>query len=103
MEGNGTANGCVQIPERCENFPCFDGVRCIDIDDGYLCGACPESMTGNGTKFGCHPIGCDTDPCFPNVACEDSLTGFKCAACPDGYKGNGTHCTDIDEVALRYI
>lgn len=71
---------------------------CLDTSDGYQCGACPQGMTGNGTKFGCRPIECADNTCFPGVECVDSAAGFQCGSCPDGYKGNGSHCTDIDEV-----
>ena len=30
--------------------PCFPGVVCVDYDDGYSCGECPDGYTGSTVR-----------------------------------------------------
>lgn len=33
----------------CDPNPCYPGVKCTEIADGFRCGPCPDGMEGNGT------------------------------------------------------
>lgn len=36
---------------QCEEaHPCYDGVQCVEYDDGYECAACPSGFLGNGLR-----------------------------------------------------
>ena len=37
--------------QKCvEADPCFDGVQCVERDDGYECGGCPPGFRGNSKR-----------------------------------------------------
>ncbi|XP_078054614.1 thrombospondin-4-like isoform X2 [Mustelus asterias] len=96
---------------RCVPNPCFPGVLCSEMADGFKCGACPSGFTGNGTY--CVDIDeCQSRPCFSRVRCINTSPGFQCEPCPTGYTGPRiqgvgemfarTHrqiCNDINECA----
>ena len=75
----------------CDPNPCFDGVACAEVPDGYQCDACPAGMEGDGES--CADIdGCEVSPCFLGVTCSDVAApgdGATCGDCPDGFFGNG--------------
>lgn len=82
----------------CDSDPCYPGVVCGEIVDGYTCGPCPAGLEGDGEI--CTEIdGCAASPCFLGVTCTDEAapdTGFVCGDCPEGFFGDGVVCTDVD-------
>tara|TARA_R110002096_G_scaffold77896_3_gene183202 strand:+ start:31312 stop:32916 length:1605 start_codon:yes stop_codon:yes gene_type:complete len=84
--------------DACAGEPCFAGVECTDVADGYECADCPAGLEGDGES--CTDIdGCASSPCFGDVECTDVAApgdGATCGACPDGFFGNGVVCTDVD-------
>ncbi|KAK2179168.1 hypothetical protein NP493_505g01035 [Ridgeia piscesae] len=103
-KGDGTARGCRRIlvprsvdavkrlarPRSCKDRPCFRGVRCTPIRNGFKCGPCPKGYVGDGTRRGCRRRGCRDVPCYRTVPCMDTTTGPVCGACPRGLTGDGT-------------
>ncbi|KAK3270608.1 hypothetical protein CYMTET_20999 [Cymbomonas tetramitiformis] len=105
-------------PPMCEVLePCFPGVLCGSDPahpTGYLCGPCPEGMSGDGEDctdvdecavgLGA-PTGASdntTSPCDPLTQCTNEPGGFSCSGCPGGYTDSRspdgvTVCLDIDE------
>uniref|UniRef100_H3A0V4 Cartilage oligomeric matrix protein n=1 Tax=Latimeria chalumnae TaxID=7897 RepID=H3A0V4_LATCH len=95
--------------KSCIPNPCFPGVPCTEMEDGFKCGPCPSGFTGNGTH--CSDIDeCAMNPCFPGVRCINTVSGFRCDSCPPGYTGpqlegsglsfarlNRQMCTDVNE------
>ena len=85
-------------PIYCAAEPCFPGVLCGEIVDGFACGPCPDGLEGDGIS--CTEIdSCAAAPCFLGVSCTDLAApedGFACGECPTGFFGNGIICTDID-------
>ncbi|XP_050401319.1 thrombospondin-4 [Patella vulgata] len=79
---------------RCSSNPCFQGVRCIDTEEGFRCGSCPRGYHGDGVTCNRYTT-CSDRPCYPGVRCVDTGRGFRCGACPAGFTGDGTRggCT----------
>ena len=48
---------------RCETSPCFRGVRCVDTEEGFRCGACPRGYYGDGIRCERYTT-CADNPCF---------------------------------------
>ncbi|XP_005091776.1 cartilage oligomeric matrix protein [Aplysia californica] len=84
-------NPNTQRPQRtrCSSHPCFPGVRCVDTEDGFRCGACPVGYSGNGIECRRHTT-CSDRPCFRGVRCQDTERGYRCGPCPPGYVGDGS-------------
>lgn len=74
--------------QRCESNPCFRGVRCLDTDEGFRCGACPRGYYGDGIRCERYPT-CADSPCFQGVECQDTERGYRCGSCPAGLTGDG--------------
>ncbi len=98
---NAVIDGGVQVPDAasaCADDPCFADVECTDDGEGFVCGACPAGLEGDGQS--CTDIdGCALSPCFEGVECSDVPApedGATCGDCPAGFFGNGIVCTDID-------
>lgn len=85
--GMGDGGGKPRI--RCSTQPCFDGVRCVDTEDGFRCGACPKGYSGDGVECRRHTT-CRDRPCFYGVQCQDIDGGYRCGPCPPGFTGDGT-------------
>ncbi|XP_041368920.1 cartilage oligomeric matrix protein-like [Gigantopelta aegis] len=74
---------------RCSSSPCFRGVRCVDTEEGFRCGACPRGYRGDGITCTRH-TSCRDNPCYPGVRCVDMEGGYRCGSCPEGLTGDGT-------------
>ncbi|XP_071118349.1 cartilage oligomeric matrix protein-like [Haliotis cracherodii] len=74
---------------RCSSSPCFEGVRCVDTETGFRCGACPRGYHGDGVTCTRH-TSCADSPCYPGVRCVDGERGFRCGSCPPGLTGDGS-------------
>ena len=48
MSGDG--RNCTPVDECVEAEPCFDGVQCVEHDNGYECGGCPPGFRGNSKR-----------------------------------------------------
>ncbi|CAH1237975.1 FBN3 [Branchiostoma lanceolatum] len=101
---------CQTDVDACEGNPCFQGVECTDQpaplapgQPGYICGACPFDMVGNGETCA------DLNECLldlsdrrvhqcVNADCENTPGSYSCV-CHDGFakEGDSRICTDIDE------
>ncbi len=86
--------------DACAANPCFsDEVTCTNTAEGYICGACPSGLEGDGESCS-EADGCASNPCFAGVTCTDVPapgTGATCGPCPTGFTGNGRSCTPIPE------
>ncbi|KAL8589105.1 hypothetical protein ACOMHN_017268 [Nucella lapillus] len=80
---------CKGNVKRCESNPCFPGVRCVDTEEGFRCGACPSGYYGDGVRCERYTT-CADRPCFRGVACQDTERGYRCGECPAGMTGDGT-------------
>ncbi|KAK7501595.1 hypothetical protein BaRGS_00007026 [Batillaria attramentaria] len=76
------------IRRRCESNPCFRGVRCVDTEEGFRCGACPRGYYGDGIRCERYTT-CADNPCFQGVECQDTERGYRCGPCPPGMTGDG--------------
>ncbi|CAH1239112.1 VWDE [Branchiostoma lanceolatum] len=89
----------IDIGDHCGLQPCFPGVLCTNMIDGFECGDCPGGYVGNGTD--CK----DVDECASNVtnncvhACRNIPGSFECT-CPAGFLLIADQCFDIDECTL---
>ncbi|XP_013414446.1 fibropellin-1-like isoform X2 [Lingula anatina] len=114
---------CVDINECVEGDPCAPGTRCVNLEPGYQCEACPPGFRGdavggvgldfaNNNKQVCVDINecVEGDPCAPGVRCVNLEPGYQCEACPPGFRGDAVRgvglefaknnkqvCVDIDE------
>lgn len=105
--GGNAADAAINQPDApptsspCDSDPCFAGVECSNLSDGFDCGDCPAGFEGDGVI--CTDIdGCAASPCYPGVVCTDQAApsdSFTCGECPAGFFGNGEICTDIDACA----
>ena len=56
--------------QKCvEADPCFDGVQCVERDDGYECGGCPPGFRGN-SKRGFNLTDAQTKQVSVTVTCD---------------------------------
>lgn len=80
--------------------PCYPGVTCKDMKNGYKCGKCPNFMKGNGLKTNCTTITCSDSPCSDNAICinlsskQPSGRKFECS-CPKGWSGEAYSLSTI--------
>jgi len=80
-----------QVQSACSSSPCFSGVECFEVNNGFECGPCPRGYIGNGRA--CKPgYTCADRPCFNGVQCMDTREGAQCGPCPPGYEGDGKTC-----------
>ncbi|XP_033728931.1 uncharacterized protein LOC117318039 [Pecten maximus] len=92
-----TGSRCESRVSACRSNPCYQGVTCSDVGDGFRCGQCPVGMTGNGITC---DRSCASKPCFPGVQCRDMAmsdpgfthNAFACGECPPNYLGDGQRC-----------
>ena len=50
----------------CRDNPCYPGVRCEDMERGYMCGDCPPGYYGDGVRCRKIPT-CADSPCFEGI------------------------------------
>ncbi|XP_069107696.1 LOW QUALITY PROTEIN: von Willebrand factor D and EGF domain-containing protein-like [Argopecten irradians] len=92
-----TGSRCESRVSACTSNPCYHGVACVEVGDGFRCGQCPVGMTGNGITC---DRSCASNPCFPGVRCTDlamsdpgfTNNAFACGQCPPHYLGDGQRC-----------
>ncbi|XP_064597910.1 von Willebrand factor D and EGF domain-containing protein-like [Liolophura sinensis] len=92
---------CSVSMDACKDHPCYHGVECVSEGGTFVCGQCPDGMTGDGRV--CSDINdCTSLPCFPGATCQDIPAperGYKCGACPKYFAGNGERCVRTDRSA----
>ncbi|XP_016131300.1 von Willebrand factor D and EGF domain-containing protein [Sinocyclocheilus grahami] len=85
---------CDEDIDECLSVPCYPGVSCRNTMGSFLCGLCPDHLTGDG-KTCSRQSPCASRPCYPGVQCFESTytsAGYICGPCPPGLSGNGQTC-----------
>ncbi|XP_078677339.1 von Willebrand factor D and EGF domain-containing protein-like isoform X2 [Branchiostoma floridae x Branchiostoma belcheri] len=93
----------VPLEDHCGLQPCFPGVPCTNVVDGFECGDCPDGYNGDGMN--CQ----DINECESNTTCAQlngarlcvNTNGSYYCTCAEGHVLIIDTCQDINECALN--
>ncbi|XP_078573393.1 von Willebrand factor D and EGF domain-containing protein-like [Branchiostoma floridae x Branchiostoma japonicum] len=95
----------VPLEDHCGLQPCFPGVPCTNVADGFECGDCPDGYNGDGVD--CADINeCESNTICAHViingarACVNTNGSYYCT-CTAGHVLIIDTCQDINECALN--